>query len=122
MIKVVNRAVVLLVMCAITSLPALADTIAKKVTFKQDVTVGGTLVKAGTYKAVFDDQTGELSIVRGNKVVAKTPARIEKIAKDARRVYSTRAGSDLLLSVTLRDGNLAVLTNGGESAGEHLQQ
>jgi hypothetical protein len=91
------------------------------VTFKQDVTVAGTVVKSGTYKAAFDDTTGELSIIKGTETVAKTQARIEKISKDARRVYSTRAGSSLLMSVTLKGGEMAVIENGGESAGERAQ-
>ena len=57
-------------MLAITSGAALAETITKEVTFLRPVTVNGTLLKAGTYKAVFDDQTGELTISRGKKVVA----------------------------------------------------
>lgn len=121
MIKLLNRAVLLLVLCAVTSVPLSAKTITKKVTFNRDVTVAGTVVKAGTYKAAYDDTTGELSIIKGTETVAKTQARIEKISKDARRVYSTRAGSALLVSVTLKDGNLAVIENVGESAGERAQ-
>ena len=121
MIKLLSRAVVLLVLCAAASVPLSAKTITKKVTFRQDVTVAGKVVKAGTYKAAFDDTTGELSIIKGAETVAKTQARIEKISKDARRVYSTLAGSGLLMSVTLKDGQMAVVENGGESAGGSAQ-
>jgi len=121
MIKLSRRAGVLVLLCAVASLPSSAKTLTRKVTFRQDVTVAGTVVKAGDYKAAFDDATGELSIVKGAEVVAKTAARIEKISKDARRVYSTRAGSGLLMSVTLKDGNLAVVENAGESAGGAAQ-
>jgi hypothetical protein len=121
MSKLVSRAAVLLVMCAIISVPASAETITREVTFARAVTINGTLVKAGTYKAAFDDQTGELTITKGKKIVAKAPARLEKVAKDTKSVYSTRSGSDLLLSVTLKGGNLAVIENGGESGGERAQ-
>lgn len=122
MIKVVNRAVVLLVMCAITILPALADTLTNKVTFKRDVTVNGTLIKAGTYKVLYDDQTGELTITRGGRTVATAPARIEKLKNLATNSYSFRRDDNALMSVAFKDGNLAVIENGGESAGERPQQ
>ena len=117
MIKLVNRAVGLLVICAITSLPASADTIVKKVKFLRDVTVNGTTVKAGTYKVVFDDGTGELSIVKGDKTVAKAPARLEKMVgrSDAYGDYMVQ-GENALLSVTLKGGNRAVVGGGGDSA------
>src|SRR5215813_1420472 len=115
--KLVNRATVLLVMCAITSAITLAKPAAKQVTFNEDVTVNGILVKAGTYKAVFDDQTGELSIIKDKKTVAKAPARLEKLEKNSRAAYTTRTENDgiVLLSVTLEDGNRALIGNGGNS-------
>jgi hypothetical protein len=111
----VHRTAIFLVMLAITGGAALAETFTKEVTFIRPVTVNGTLLKAGTYKAVFDDQTGELTISRGKKVVAQTPARIEKVSKGTKSTYSTRDGSGLLLSVTLKDGNRAVIEAGGEN-------
>jgi hypothetical protein len=123
MIKLVSRAVVLLVMCAVIGVTASAKTISKKVTFKRDVTVNGTLVKAGTYEAVFDDQAGELSIIKGKKTVAKAPARIEKFKNLDEGSYSYRndGGGSVLMSVAFKDGNLAVIGNGGEGAGERSQ-
>ena len=123
MIKLMSRAVVLLVMCAVVGVTASANTITKKVTFKRDVTVNGTLVKAGTYEAVFDDQAGELSIVKGKETVAKAPARIEKLKSLAQDSYSYRSdgGGSVLMSVALKGGNLAVIENGGESGGERSQ-
>ena len=121
MIQLVNRAVVLLVMCAIISVPASANTITREVTFTRDVKVNGTLVKAGTYKAVFDDQTGELTITKGKKTVAQAPARIEKLERKTQASYSFRDGSNVLLSVTLKGGNLAIIENGDESGAQRLQ-
>ena len=121
MIKLVNRAVALLVMCAVTSLPASAGTIVKKVKFLRDVTVGGTLIKAGTYKVLYDDQTGELTITKGGKTVAKAPARIEKLKRLDENSYSFRNDNNALMSVAFKGGNLAVIQGGGESAGERAQ-
>jgi hypothetical protein len=118
--RLVNRTLVLLVMCAITSVAAWAKTTTRVVTFTRDVTVNGTLVTAGTYKVIFDDQTGELTITSGKKTVAKTPARIEKIEGNSYGVYITRAENEraVLLSVTLKGGNRAVIdgSDGAERA------
>ena len=121
MIRLVKRAVVLLVLCAVTGAPVSAKTITKKVTFRRDVTVSGTVIKAGTYKAAFDDKTGELSILEGEKTVAKAPARIEKLKELDEDSYSFRADTKALMSVAFKGGNLAVVENVGESAGERQQ-
>jgi hypothetical protein len=47
------------------------------VIFTVDTKVNETLVKSGTYEAVFDEESGELSIVKGRKTVAKTAVRLE---------------------------------------------
>ena len=66
-----------LAVCAMTSLMAFADVKSDKVTFTEDLTVNGTVVKKGTYRVMFDDQTGELTIAKDNKqTVAKTKARM----------------------------------------------
>ena len=121
MIKLWKRAVVLLVLCAVASIPSAANTITNKVTFKRDVTVGGTVVKKGAYKVAFDEKTGELSILKGEKTVATAPARIEKLKRLAEDSYSFRSDDKALTSVAFKDGNLAVIQGGGESAGERSQ-
>jgi hypothetical protein len=51
-----------------------------------DTKVNGVLVKKGMYEVVFDDQSGELSILRGTKLIVKTAIRLEKRAQRARNV------------------------------------
>lgn len=114
MVKLVNRLVVMVLVGAVAGGVALAKVVRREVTFAQAVVVNGTLVKSGTYEAVFDDQTNELSIVKGKKVVARTPARIEQRAERDRTVYVTREEEGdstkvVLLSVALRDGNQATI-------------
>lgn len=118
--KIVNRTVVLVVMCAITSVLTMANTTTKRVAFDRAVIVNGTLVKAGTYKVAFDDQTGELTITRGKETVAKAPARLEKLEEGSRATYTTRseADRDILLSVTLKDRNRAVIADSNNTDGE----
>ena len=118
MIKLINRLAVAVLVGAITSGVALAEVIKKEVTFSQPIVVNGTVVKSGTYQAEFDDQTKELSIVKGKKVVASAPARLEKREQKDRAVYVTRdkegdSKNAVLVSVTLKDGNQATIANGG---------
>jgi hypothetical protein len=104
---------------AITGGAAFAKEIKKQVTFSETVTVNGTPIKKGTYEAVFDDQTNELSIVRDRKVVAQAGARLEK--REGRAVYVMRQndaerGNAVLLSVAVNGNNQATIVNSGDSA------
>jgi hypothetical protein len=129
--RLVNRLVVLFMVGAMTSVLAFAKTNNKEVTFAQAVIVNGTLVKAGTYNVGFDDATGELTITKDRKVVAKTSAKIEKLEGNSQAAYVTRTGTDgapepaVLLSVTLKDRNQATIVSDGdgkmESNGESAQ-
>ena len=55
--SIVNRILMLLVTVSLTGVLALAKTIEKEVTFIQSVSVNGTLVKKGTYKVAFNEET-----------------------------------------------------------------
>lgn len=111
-----NRAVILLVVGAMTSITALAMTTNRQVTFSRDVTVNGAPVKAGTYKATFDDKTGEFKLLSGKKVVANAMARLEAIAGPFRGAYSVTANgeSHALVSINMNSTKQAVIINGGE--------
>ena len=119
MIKLVNRLIVAVLVGAITSGVALAEVIKKEVTFAQPVVVNGTVVKSGTYNVVYDDQTKELSIVKGRKVVASAPAQLEKREQKDHAVYVTRDNGDssnvILISVTFKDGNQATIANSSDA-------
>ena len=79
------------------------------------MTVNGAPVKAGTYKATFDDQTGEFQLLRGKKVVANATARMEKVAGPFRGAYAlTPDGeSQALVSMNMNSTSQAVIINGG---------
>lgn len=96
---------------------ASAMTTNRQVTFSRDVTVNGAPVKAGTYKATFDDQTGEFKIMRGKKVVANATARLERIAGAYQGAYSLTANgeSHALVSMNMNSTNQAVIINDGVS-------
>jgi hypothetical protein len=110
-----SRAVILLAVGAVMSITALAMTTSRQVTFGKDVTVNGTSVKAGTYKATFDDQTGEFQLLRGKKVVANATARLEKVTGPYRGAFSlTPDGeSHAPVSINMNSTNQAVIVNGG---------
>lgn len=110
-----SRAIILLVVGAVTSITALAMTTSRQVTFSKDVTVNGAPVKAGTYKATFDDQTGEFKLLRGKKVVANATARLEKVTGTFRGAYSlTPDGeSHALVSINMNSTSQAVMVNDG---------
>jgi hypothetical protein len=75
---------VVLMVGALTSVVAFAKVHKHKVTFENDIKVNGTLVKKGTYDVKFDDETGQLSIIKNGKTVAQKQWRsLEARAKKA---------------------------------------
>jgi hypothetical protein len=102
---------------ALTSVIAFAKTQKQRVTFDTDMKVNGTLVKKGTYDIKFDDQTGQLSIVKNGKTVAQAMTRVEARAKKAYdfQLRSTVDGGETqLVGITFGGSDKDVLiTNGG---------
>lgn len=74
---IVNRVAVGFLLVTLLGATAFAKTRQANVTFSDDTSVNGTLVKKGTYRVSFNEDTGELSIFKGNKVVARSAARLE---------------------------------------------
>lgn len=117
--SILNRMVVVLAIGALTASLTWAKTTEREVTFNKAVTVNETLVKKGTYKVVFNEETGELTIRKGKKVIATAQARLEK-TEDRYTSYIRSDTSDpsrppLLLSVSLSKGSEAVLVNGSDN-------
>ena len=56
----------------------------KHVTLTEDVTVNGTVLKAGDYDVKFDEGTGELSILKDGKVKAKVAAHLQARSTEAK--------------------------------------
>jgi len=91
-----------------------------RVTFDNDMKVNGTLVKKGTYDIKFDDQSGQLSIVKNGKVVAQAMARVETRERKADdfQLRSTMNGDETqLVGVTFGGSDKDVLlTNSGAAS------
>jgi hypothetical protein len=112
----INRMVIALVITALTSVMAFAKGKSETVTFVTNMQVNGTLVKKGTYDVKFDEQTSELSIVKGSKVVAKSATRIEKRNGKAKNIElrSVRTGDEAqLLSVTFGGSDQNIVLSQG---------
>jgi len=106
-----------LALTALVSLPVSAAKVRKiTVTFPENVTVNGTVVKAGTYRLHFDEESGELTIKKNNDVVATTKAKLEKRENKAKQTAVTthqdgNATELVSISVSGEDENLVVGEN-----------
>ena len=118
--SITSRILLFLVLGLVTTSVGLAKTTRKEVTFNDPVTVNGTLVKSGTYEVAFDDQTNQLSIAKGRKVIASAEARVEKVGGKVHSLYETRADPNdatkpaALASISLKHGNQATIVNSGD--------
>jgi hypothetical protein len=127
MTKYMIRAIVLSLIMGSISIIGMAKEIKRHVTFDEPVTVNGTLVKSGNYDVVFDDATGQLTIFKGKKEIAKASARLEKLERNTEQVYGAWSNATdssepkILMSVTLKDGYLAKLVNTGQMNAEGSQ-
>ena len=113
--SILNRLAALLVIATFTGVLASAKTTEKEVTFNNPVTVSGTLIQKGTYKVAFNDETNELTIRKGRKVLATAQARLEK-TNERYTSYTHSAVADAnqappLLSVAFKDGNLFTIVD-----------
>lgn len=117
--SILNRVMVVLLVGALTVVVALAKVQKEKVTFENDIKVNGTLVKKGTYEVKFNDETGQLAIVKNGKTVAEAMAKVEPRAKKANdfQLRSTVNGNETqLIGVTFGGSNKdIVLSNSGTS-------
>ncbi len=115
-----NRFACALIFLALVASIASAKISSRTITFGQDFVVGGTLVKAGTYKLSFDDRTNELTVLDKKKaVIAKAAATMEK--SNAKRAFSgitmVKQGESMVLSVVGMPGtNQMIKVGDGVSA------
>lgn len=122
--SMVTKMLAVLMVGALTSVVAFAKTQKQRVTFESDIKVNGTLVKKGTYEVKFDDQTGQLAIIKNGKVVAEANAKQEQRAKKASdfQVRSTVNGNETQLTgVTFggSDKDVMIANNGASTSGNN---
>ena len=95
---------------------ALAGDQKDRIKLTEDISVSGSTVEAGSYDVAFDKESGELSIKKGGKVVAKAKASVEQSSSKARTTTYTVAaenGARVLRSVAFAGGKRIVLAEGG---------
>lgn len=117
--KMINLWVIAAVVCLFASLTVTASDKSEYVTLPQDVTINGTLVKKGEYKLKFDEKSGELLLMKGGKVVAKTSARLEKREeKAARTEFNTITNGNVseLRGITFRGDNQKIVISGNTAS------
>jgi len=85
-------------------------------TFATDVVVNGTAVKAGDYDVSFNAQTGDLEILKGKKVVAKTTARLEQRTDKARETRMVLKNDELVSIAFSGEDHNIVIGQGGSAA------
>lgn len=84
------------------------------VTFSENITVGGTMVKAGEYKVKFDETTKEVTLMNGSKVVAKATGTLQDRADKVRATtYATK--DNQLVSIAFRGDRQDVVLGAGTS-------
>jgi len=117
--SIVNRIVVVIMIGALASVAAFAKTQKQRVTFENDIKVNGTLVKKGNYEVKFDEESGQLSIIKNGKTVAQTMAKLEARAKKANgfQLRSVGEGDQTeLVGLTFGGSDKDVVVTGGGAA------
>jgi hypothetical protein len=91
--SLINRIALALLITSLASVTVFPKAKKETVSFPTNIKVNGTVVKKGVYDLKFDDKTGELSIVKDNKVIARVTATAEKRENKARRFELRSSGS-----------------------------
>ena len=122
--SIVNRMVAVLMVGALASVAAFAKVQKHTVTFDNDIKVNDTLVKKGTYQVKFDDETGQLSIVKNGKTVAQAMTRVEaRTTKASDFVLRSQGDGDekQLIGVTFggSDKDVTITNSGATTTGNN---
>jgi len=116
--------VVVLMVGALMSVAAFAKVHKQTVKFDSDMKVNDTLVKKGTYQVKFDDETGQLSIIKDGKTVAQAMTRLETRTKKASEfVLRSQGNGDekQLIGVTFggSDKDVLISNTGASTTGSN---
>jgi len=115
---ILNRIALAFLMTSLAGISVFAKSTTETADFPTNVKVNGTLVKRGVYDLKFDDKTGELSILKGNKIIARTTVSLEKRESKSRRFVLRFSGSgdDTQLAGVTFEGAEQDLLIGGSQA------
>lgn len=91
--SIINRIAIALLITSLMSVAAFAKTKNQTVSFLTDIKVNGTVLTKGVYNLKYDDASGEITIAKNGKVVARATATVEKRDKKAREFQIRSSGS-----------------------------
>jgi hypothetical protein len=114
-----NRIAVALVITSLATVMVLGKTRKEKVSFASNIKVNGTLVNKGVYDLKFDEKSEELSIIKGDKVIARATTSVRKRDSKARRfeLRSAKSGDETeLVSVTFDGMDHDLLINNSQAS------
>ena len=114
-----NRIAFALLITSLAGVTAFAKAKTEAVTFPTNIKINGTLVNAGRYELKFDDQTGELSVVKAGKVIARATTTTAKRDRKARalELRSTGNGNETqLIGVAFRGADSDIVLNGSQAS------
>jgi|SRR5215813_279969 len=119
-----NHVIVGFMLVTLAGAAAVAKTKMGMVSFSSNVSVNGTVVKKGDYDVTFDETTGELSIKKAGKLIAKTATRLEKRDRKAHslEVHTREAEMGVeLISIAFggSDQNIVVNQAGMQAGGRN---
>jgi len=117
---ILSRIALALLITSLAGLSVFAKGKTESVNFPTDTKINGTLVKQGVYDLKFDEKTGELSIVKNGKVIARATTTSAKRDRKAQtlELRSTINGADTqLVSVAFGGSDENHVINGSQAAG-----
>jgi len=123
--RLVSRIIISLLVCASMSVLVLGGEKSKKVTFLYDTVVNGTVIKKGDYKAVFDEQNNELTLLKGKEVVVKTKAFLKDNPDKANSnevLMSEKNNEMVLRSIRFAGESKSITVTNGETEAASPQQ
>lgn len=88
-----NRIALAILITSLASVAVFAKAKKETLTLTAPIKVNGTLVNKGVYDLKFDDKTGELSIEKNNKVIARAATSVAKRDQKANKFELRLSGS-----------------------------
>jgi hypothetical protein len=117
--SLLNRIAIAFLITSLAGISVFAKGKKETVSFPTNMKVNGTVVTKGVYDLKFDDKTGELSIVKDNKVIARATASVEKREAKARKfvLRSAGTGDDIQLTgVTFAGADHDLVISGSQAS------
>lgn len=117
--SLINRIALALLITSLASVTVFPKAKKETVSIPTNIKVNGTVVKKGVYDLKFDDQTGELSIVKENKVIARATATAEKRERKARQyvLRTSGIGDDTQLTgITFSGSDRDIVISGAQAS------